>query len=154
MIHYGQRDDLLVHLQLTAPLSTSAVPCETQKEPDNLKNGCYQGPESNRPEGKRRSPPERALSWVLRHQACFSRAEVVPAWSEGQFRITMWNEPNVLPNGPPATVVREMVLITNDVQIYEVSKNTRPATVLEEHDVPSSQAATYQPKSCLDDRRD
>jgi hypothetical protein len=67
----------------------------------------------------------------------------------------MWNEPNVLPNGPPATVVRKMLLITNDVQIYEkLSKNTRPATVLEEHDVPSSQAATYQPKSCLDDRRD
>jgi hypothetical protein len=52
----------------------------------------------------------------------------------------MWNEPNVLPNGPPATVVRKMLLITNDVQIYEkLSKNTRPATVLEEHDVPSSQ---------------
>jgi hypothetical protein len=60
LIHYGQRDELLVHLQLTAAISTSAVPCETQKEPDNLKNGYYQGPESNRPDGKRRSPPERA----------------------------------------------------------------------------------------------
>lgn len=66
----------------------------------------------------------------------------------------MWKCASLLPNGPPANVVRETPFITNDVRTYEkVSKNTRPATVLEEQDVPSSQAATYQPKSYLDDRR-
>jgi len=51
-------DDQLIHLELTAPLSISAVPGEAQKEPNNLKNGYYQGPESNRPEGHCRSPQE------------------------------------------------------------------------------------------------
>lgn len=60
-------DDPLIHLELTAPLSISAVPGEAQKEPNNFKNGYYQGPESNGPEGHRRSPQECAESWVFRH---------------------------------------------------------------------------------------
>jgi hypothetical protein len=43
---------------------------------------------------------------------------------------------NALPNGPPADMVRDTLLITKDVQMYEeVSKNTRPATVPEEYDL-------------------
>jgi len=52
--------ELLLLLQLTIPLSLCVAPCETQKKPDHLKNGYYKGPESNRPERQRRSPPKRA----------------------------------------------------------------------------------------------